>query len=241
MTDDELTLYYYDDGLGRAERQAIADALRTDPALAERYRRLSAELDALPDPAVPAPGAAAFSRWQDALDRAAGPQPVAATRQPPGRWFLLVGAAMAAALAVGVGLGLFLGNGERSVPDRAAATADDLPVAMQPSAVFVRGLRAHLRESRTGLATLPGDDAGERILLITSLLEQNRRYERAAELNEAERLARVLRAFELVLRELAAQDLTAAEAEALRTGLMFQLDVVLTKLNDRPSDAKQTI
>lgn len=241
MTDDELTLYYYDDGLGRAERQAIADALATDPALAERYRRLSAELDTLPDPAAPAPGAAALARWRNALDRVAGPEPVDRRQRTLGRWSFAFGVAVTAALAIGIGIGLMLGGVEAPVRGDGAATVDVAVFAETPSPVFVRGLRAHLRESRTELAALPGDSAGERMLRINELLDRNRRYERAAELNDAARLARVLRAFERVLQELALRDLTAAEADALRAELLFRLDVVLTKLNDRPSDAEQTI
>ena len=74
-----------------------------------------------------------------------------------------------------------------------------------------------------------------------NIIEQNRLFERAAEQNDSANLARILRAFELVLLQLAAEDISAEDAEALRAKLLFELNVVLTKLARETSDEPQTI
>ena len=63
------------------------------------------------------------------------------------------------------------------------------------------------------------------------IIDQNRLFERAAEQNDSQKLARVLRAFEPVLLQLAAEDLAPEDAEALRAQLAFELNVMLTKLS----------
>jgi len=109
------------------------------------------------------------------------------------------------------------------------------------SSPFIRGLQVHLRESERGLANFASDSSADRTLLIMNIIEQNRLFERAAEQNESGNLARVLRAFELVLVQLADENISAAEAEALRAKLMFELNVVLTKLSRDTSDEPQSI
>lgn len=241
MTDDELILFYYNDGLRRDERQAITDALAKDPGLAERYRALVAELGALTDPAVPGPGSNAVARWHAALDRATGAEPARHGKRSLHGWSIAFGAALAAALAVGIGLGLLPGGRDAPEPVDSIAAAEDRPATRSPSEAFLRGLRVHLRESRIGLESLPQDDAAGRTMLIMNILEQNRLYERAAELNDAGQLARVLRAFELVLLELAIQDIPADEAAALCAKLLFEFDAMLTKLDRRPSETQRRI
>ena len=57
--------------------------------------------------------------------------------------------------------------------------------------------------------------AADRNVLIRNIIEQNRLFELAAEQNDSANLARVLRAFELVLMQLAAEDISPEDAEAL--------------------------
>ncbi len=45
ITEDTLTLYYYEDGLTAAERRDVEAALSADPELAERFRALCSELE----------------------------------------------------------------------------------------------------------------------------------------------------------------------------------------------------
>ena len=69
ISDDELLLYYYRDGLDAAERARIGTALAERPELAQRLHRLVAQLDTVADmPEVPVP-AHVQQRWQNALSR----------------------------------------------------------------------------------------------------------------------------------------------------------------------------
>ena len=57
ITDDELLLYYYRDGLEPGERARIGAALTEQPELAQRLHRLVSRLDAaaaIPEVPVPA-------------------------------------------------------------------------------------------------------------------------------------------------------------------------------------------
>ena len=237
VNDEQLVLYFYKDGLSRAEREAVAGALASDPDVAERYRQLSASLgDFTNDDVVAPPDMKA--RWHDSLDRAADAG--ARTESRPGihSWSFLLGVAVTAALAIGVGIGVM-------IADETPATPPATTVAVTPepdsSTAFLRGLQVHLRESEQDIAALPASSDAERGMLIMDIIKQNRRYERAAEQNDSENLARVLRAFELVLVELAAEDISPEDAEALRAKLLFELNVMLTKLSQPPSDEPTTI
>jgi DNA-binding FadR family transcriptional regulator len=77
---------------------------------------------------------------------------------------------------------------------------------------------------------MPIDMTEDRSLLVLQIIQQNRLFEQAAERNDADGLARVLRAFEPILMKLAAADITPEEAAALREQLAFELKVMLTKL-----------
>lgn len=241
MNDDTLTLYYYDDGLTKAERQAVENALVADPALAERYQALCRELGAIADPATPPPPADMVQRWHEKLDREIGIASWQASRPAVHSWSFLLGVAVTAALAVGVGIGLFLSGEDTVTPVMEELVADSTVPDRRTSGAFIRGLELHLRESEQGLLALPTSTSADRNLLISNIIEQNRVFERAAEQNDAASLARILRAFELVLLQLAADDISAQEAEALRAKLLFELNVVLTKLARSPSDEQQTI
>jgi hypothetical protein len=241
MNDDTLTLYYYNDGLTAAERQAVANALATDPELARRYEALSRELGRLEDPEVPGPPADMVQRWHDGLDRAIDLQSQKRDRPSVHSWSFLLGAAVTAALAIGVGIGLFLGGDDSASPVMQELTAESDSQGAAPSGAFIRGLELYLRESEQGLAAMPASTAADRNLLIMNIIEQNRMFERAAEQNDSDNLARILRAFELVLLQLTAEDISEEEAEALRTKLLFELNVVLTKLARDTSEEQQTI
>lgn len=142
------------------------------------------------------------------------------------------GAAVTAALAVGIAIG-FTASDEK--PDAAPPMTVDNTV--QPNAVpvaFTRGLQHHFRNSQEQLAGIDGSE--DSVLLVLRLVEQNRLFETAAEQNNAPQLARVLRAFEPILLKLAATDIAPEDAEALRAQLSFELNVMLTKLAQEPSD-----
>lgn len=226
MNDDRLILYYYGDGLSEAERDEIAAQLATDPDIADRYRQLTADLDAVDTPPPPPLPDDMLQRFHAGLERAAaGNREDARVTVHPFSFFW--GAAVTAALAVGIAIGVWVANDETAGIQDVEPLAATTPLRSEP---FVRGLRTHFRASRAELANLDSASAADRILLVAALIEQNRLFARAAEHNDSHDLARVLRAFEPVLTRLASEDIAPADAEALRTQLAFELDVMLTKL-----------
>jgi hypothetical protein len=230
MNEDTLILYYYNDGLTEDERRDVAAALEANPDLAAQYDALCAEMNALDDADVPAVPAATLERWHGAIRGAPG-----ATVDAPGKaprafnpssfaW----GAAVAAALVVAVML----------VREPVQPPLEQSPPT---SSAFERGIQVHFRDTQNQLASLPAGSAAERMSLVMQIINQNRLFERAAEQNDAADLARVLRAFEPVLVRLAAEDLSDADAQALRAKLAFELNVMLTKLSRDASNETDTV
>lgn len=237
MNDETLTLYYYNDGLTPRERQQVASSLATDQDVAKRYEKLCQQLDLLKEPAPNVPPSDMVERWHESLSRAVRTE-VAVTKKPVlHTWSFIWGAAITAALAIGIGIGVFI-SGESSVQP---ALPDVFVANGTNSNAFVRGLRVHLRESEQELSAMPLDATPDRTILIRNIIEQNRLYERVAQQNDSQSLARVLRAFELVLLQLAAEDITPQEAEELQAKLQFELNIVLTKLSRDSSDEQLTI
>jgi hypothetical protein len=243
MNDEQLILYYYADGLSRAERRRIEAALAADPVLRRRYEALQRDLDAVEDSPDPAP-AHLVRRWQDSIDRAAQRERQPAQRRP-WRWHpasVALGGALAAALAIGVGIGLYLADPDAAEGPAAAAPAiADSPRPDPEPGAFSRGLEAHFLQSRQDLDALPVEDSESRRLLILHIVQQNRLFAREAVENASPELARVLRAFEPILVQLAADDLDPEEAQRLQDKLAFELNVMLTKLNRPPSNPSESI
>lgn len=180
-------------------------------------------------------------QWHEAIDEAAalerGRVETPASRWHPTSFFW--GMAVTAALAIGIGVGFFVAGDNGSLPGPQGPTVAS--TAARPDVVpaaFTRGLQVHLRDSRQQITSLgPGS---ERTTLVLQLIEQNRMFETAADQNNAPKLARVLRAFEPILLQLAATDIAPEDAEALRAQLAFELNVMLTKLANASSDESQT-
>lgn len=241
MNDDRLILYYYDDGLPADERQAISAALERDAAMADRYRALSKELDAMQDPPDVSPPEGLEYRLRSSLDRAARLEQDRDRRRPwPGVPRLFAwGAALAAAVAVGLGLGLWLGESPAPVsPGLVQGTPPD-PVEWS-TAAFHRGLESHFRSGRSELDHLQGNGELDRAALVDSLLQQNRLYAQLAQHNDAPDLARVLRSFEPLLRELGRDDLSPEQSAQLQAQLQFEFTVMLTKLSRGSSQQTET-
>jgi len=180
-------------------------------------------------------------QWHSAIDEAAALERVR-VEVPEQRWHprsFFRGMAVTAALAIGIGLGFVIfGDGKTIPADRTPIVAG---TTQQPNAVptaFTRGLQVHLRDSRQRISNL--DEGPDRTMLVLRLIEQNRMFESAAEKNNAPNLARVLRAFEPILLQLAATDIAPEDAEALRAQLAFELKVMLTKLASESSDDSHT-
>lgn len=243
ISEETLTLYYYEDGLRGSERRAIEQALQADDVLAARYADLCRQLDGwrdLPEAAAPAH---MVQRWHDTIERAAQ---LESQRAGGGRgWHFMSffwGAAVTAALAVGIGIGFWF-----ATPDPAAVVPGNSMAVLPPAtgqaapASFTRGLALHLQESQWEIASLPVDNNAQRALLATQLIEQNRFFQRSATINNSPELARVLRAFEPVLMRLASDEISPEEAIALREKLAFEMSVMLTKISLVTSKEADTI
>lgn len=230
ISDDELLLYYYRDGLDTAERARIGTALAQQPELAQRLHRLVAQLDTVAEtPEVPVPPHIE-QRWQNALARAAATAQnnygaaVATTGsrfRSTFRWQTLALAATVAALGVFVTIQVSM----QSRDDRRQASNDTPP---PHATAYERGLQWHLANTEQRLASLDSAKPEERARLIEAILEQNRMYAVAAERANEPDLARVLRAFTPILETLQAEhrDADASDIDQLN----FELRVVQARL-----------
>ena len=177
------------------------------------------------------------ARWHDAIDEAAamerGRKRSSSRSWHPASFF--VGMAIAAALALGIAIGFIVGDTD--APDEPAIMVVALPQETVPVALS-RGLQVHFRDSRAQILSL--DDTTDRSDLVWRIVEDNRLFEAAATREDAPRVARVLRAIEPVLLQLAAEDLTDEELADLQAQIAFEMNVMLTKLARRSSDDSQT-
>jgi hypothetical protein len=223
ISDDDLILYYYRDGLDAAERARIGTALGEQPELAQRLQRLVAHLDAVTaHPDVPVP-AGVQKRWQDALGSAAAKsveggisgRTRASRHLVP--WF---SAAMAAAVAVI----LIVHVATQSPPER---VAEAVTPEVNDAGAYERGLKWHLASTERTLAGIGSATPEERARLIETIVAQNRIYALAAERAGEPQLARVLRAFAPILESLAHD---GGETSASVAQLGFELRVMQGRL-----------
>jgi hypothetical protein len=242
MNEDTLLLYFYDE-LSVDERNEVEAALVRDPGLAEKYRLLSSQLSELRSNSLTPAPESARRRWHDSIDHLAQKAAVSPrARHPrPRFWMFGLAAAMTCARVAGVFIGISLVD--QPMPAATPDTTTAGTVATSPARIpasFTRGLQLHLQDSRAELARLGSDSDADRMLLTLQLIEQNRLFERAAMQNNAPNLARVLRAFEPILLQLASDDIAPQDMEALRKQLTFELKVRLTKLESAPSEEAHT-
>lgn len=225
INDDQLTLYFYDDGLSDHERQHIAQALEQDAALAARYAALAQELEQLRHDAYTSVVSDDFSAsLHNVLVQADAPTRATSWR----RW------SVAAVLLAAVALSVTLMPRAPTESTPVAATVPLPPNTAAPSSQRI--VVAHLAQSRLQLVRYSAADAAVRSELIRELVEQNRSIERAAQRNGDDDLARVLRAFETVLERLASAPEQADEREQLLDQLTFELNTMLTKFDAPASD-----
>lgn len=237
MNEETLIFYYYKDGLNKSERQEVVNALATDPALANRYQQLSQQLDGLSDQPLNRAPPDMVERWHDTIKTAAMRDGNASRKTVFHTWSFVWGVAITAALAIGIGIGVLLSSDDTTSPTQFETYAEHT----DQNAAFVRGLQVHFRESETNISQLVIGADSDNTELILQIIEQNRLFERAAMQNDDQRTARLLRAFELVLMRIAAEETTAEDAEKLRAKLLFELNIMLTKLSRDPSETSQTI
>lgn len=243
ISDDDLLLYYYRDGLDAADRARIGTALAERPELAQRLHRLVAQLDTVAEMAeVPVP-AHIEQRWQSALDRAAAHSSSAAAATTGSRfrtsfrWQALAATLVAVAILATIQVSL------QSQPDRVGAappTSTQATSAADASA-YERGLNWHLASTEQRLASLENAQPEERAQLIETIIEQNRLYALAAERANEPQLARTLRAFTPILESLANERRDADASDVAQ--LNFELRVVQARLKAAtdPSTTAQSI
>jgi len=242
ISDETLLLYYYDDGLTPEERRDVESTLRADADLSRRYEELCRQLESFRQTGDVEAPEQSRNRWHDALDRAVRVEEKKSAKSPRSfhLWSFAWGGAIAATLALVVGL-YFSGKPDVLLPvDEPIVSVIEQPLSVIPAA-FTRGLQLHIRDSQSELSQLPLAAADNKSELLLQIIQQNRVFERAADTNNAPDLARLLRAFEPILMRLASDDIAPEDAEALRAQLSFELQVMLTKLQRRASDDKQTI
>ncbi len=230
ISDNDLLLYYYRDGLDDVERERIATALSEQPELAARLHRLVARLDAASiTPDVPVPEHVQ-QRWQAALDKAAAGSAVASEKSrrrehPKFRWSFVAAAAAGVLLIVSLTLNLqssLDGIVDSGSPAKIVSTTTDGASAYQ------RGLRVHLASTEVQLSNLDNASGEERARLIQTIIAQNRLYAIAAERADEPQLARVLRAFNPVLERLAVDRSDETSDEVAQ--LTFEMNVMQARL-----------
>lgn len=246
INEETLTLYYFDDGLDEARRREVAGALRTDRVLAARFDALKTRLDALRNPGdIPAPEHLQH-QWHDLVSREAQLERQKAAT-PTGRFpWLGLGAAFASVLALGIAIGVWMPRSETLTSPQIVTTENPvLPTTQTASSMatansFERGMQVYLQESQDELASLGNRTDDEQSALILNIIMQNRLFEQAAEKQQSPEIARLMRAVEPVLLRLAAGETTPEDAAALRRQLTFELNAVLTKLQQPTSNQPTT-
>jgi len=251
ITDDELILFRYRDGLDAARLADIERELSNSPALRERHaaiERTLACVDAQPVPEADADlGARLWNRLEPRLAQAGI---VARRTSWSDRLHALIESmrpqrlawSAAFALVAAVGIGFYAGRQSAPPPD---ATANADAMALRVLDAYVA---AHLRATEGVLVTASNSGSGALLdgnrELAASLVESNRLYALAAARAGNARLADFLRQLEPVLMSLANQSDGGAvqSSEGLRdylhaTDLLFQVRATEARL-DRSGDRR---
>jgi len=234
ISDDDLILYYYRDGLPPDERASIAAKLADDPELAKRFHSLTRRLDqaaAAPAREIPVP-MKYQRRWAAALEEKQAETPKERSERRRGIFAnYALAYAMVAAAFVAIFSLWFVVYLMPTPPPLVDAPAPN-------SAAYERGLKSHLASTEQQLASLESATPEERQRLVETIIEQNRIYAIAAERAGEPQLARVLRAFSPVLESVAKGD---ANTSADVAQLAFELRVMQDRLaTGRASKSQST-
>jgi hypothetical protein len=229
ISDNDLLLYHYRDGLDADERARIGAALKAQPELAAHLQALLAQLDAAaatPDVTVPPE---TLQRWQTTLDRAARNEG-AANASRPGffgqmRWWAAAAVASVIVVLAAVKLGFDSTqvDGTRTIP-REIASSTPAPLS------YERGMQWHLAAAERQLTGFDDASGEERAALIDRVIAQNRMYAIAAERAGDARLARALRSFTPILERLAEPQAGSSDAGGDLAQLNFELRVMQARL-----------
>jgi hypothetical protein len=225
ITDDDLLLYNYRDGLEPAERARIGAALSEQPELAQRMHHLVSRLDAAAAiPEVPVP-VEVQQRWKAALAQAAERQTTEAPRVAPRpaavpRW-------LAAAAVLIIAIVSIFSHTRQPPSNRIVEVPTTNAASGTGGSAYERGLKTHLESTEQQLASLESATPEDRERLLKTIIEQNRIYALAAERAGEPQLARVLRAFSPVLEGLNTED---GDPSASVAQLAFEFRVMQGRL-----------
>lgn len=255
ITDDDLVLYHYRDGLDADRIAQITAALAASQTLRDRYAAIEHAVahfghnEIAPDPDL---GARLWRRLEPQLKEAGvvlpsfargdASVPAQSALDRLRAWLapapLRIAFAATAVLAVAIGSGFIVGRQSVTVSPRVASTEPDAGAARVLDAYVAANLRTTERVLLT--ASNSGDASlleGNREL-AQSLVESNRLYALAAARAGNTRLADFLRQLEPVLLSLANQSGNAAvqSSEDLRqfldaTDLLFQVRATQARLD----------
>jgi hypothetical protein len=231
ISDNDLLLYHYGDGLEPAERERLASALKSQPELVARLRALVQQLDAAASaPELPVP-MHIQQRWHKAIERAAS-EPVA----DRSRFWMLNWriAAAAATVVLVVAFGARIAIQTPRVADPQFAQQESAPAQAMP-AMRESGVRWHLASTQRQLVDLQQASGAERSELIAAVIAQNRLYALAAERAGDDRLARALRSFTPILEGLADE---SGDPSGGLAQLNFELRVMQARLATPPEDSR---
>jgi hypothetical protein len=245
ISDDDLVLYHYRDGLDADRLGEIRDALAASPELRARLASIERALAGADAEPAPEPAAGFEARlwqeleprlltrrgtrrtWRDALHA------IPAWLTPPRLAF-----AGACAIAIAVGVGFYAGR--RSAPE--APPVAETSASAAAARVLDAYVAAHLRATEGVLMTASNSDSSaildDNRALAAQLVESNRLYALAAARAGNAQLADFLRQIEPVLISLAnlPSSSPVQSSEGLRdylrdTDLMFQVRAAEARLD----------
>jgi anti-sigma factor RsiW len=253
ISDEDLILYHYRDGLDAERLADIGATLAASADLRARYASLErtlARVDALPEPE---PDAGFSARLWRSLEPRLQPRSAAQSASWGERLHALTAwltpprlafAGAACALALAVGIGFYAGRHSVPPTDGLAASQADAAAAR----VLDAYVAAHLRATEGVLMTASNSDSTTLLdsnrELAASLVESNRLYALAAARAGNAQLADFLRQLEPILISLAnpTPSPSIEPAQGLRdylrsTDLLFQVRATEARL-DRPAPRK---
>jgi len=227
ITDNDLILYFYRDGLEKQRIDEIDDAMFASPPLRQRYMALKRMLTNV-DGAAIEPDPEFTDRIWRKLASQIDAKPVHRMRR---RVFTPVRFAMAASVLLAVAAGIGYYAGRTSAPQNAMA-----------SRVLDAYVADHLRATEGLLLTASNSNSSEVLAgnreLAQSLVQSNRLYALAAVRAGNTRLADFLRQLEPVLLDLANQpaDASIQSMDGLRdylrkTDLLFEVRATQARLD----------
>ena len=223
ISDDDLLLFHWQDGLDDTRRRDIAAALARDAELGARYARLVADLARLGTLPTPTVDAVQQARWWRAIRDDLAP----ARAQPRWSWPLALAAGLAA-------VAVFAPIGRRTQDDPSPPSPAPVAAADRgDEARVARSVRVHLAEAGADLSQWPAQPDATRRVLVQRWIDDQRALAQAADAAGDAQLARTLRAFEPLLRDLANDAPQSASAE--REQLAFEWAAMQTKLAASPS------